>query len=67
MLSYMTLQRCATGQGMVFVLSVLNRVYNFPAVLNRFCSNHKKGVACAIDLIWLMKFVCTSKQTNRII
>ena len=47
--------------------SVLNMVYNFPAVLNRVCSNHKKSIACTIDLIWLMKFVCTSKQTNRII
>ena len=53
-----------TGYG--FFPSVLNRVYNFPAVLNRFCLNHKKGIACAIELIWLMNFACTSKQTNRI-
>lgn len=61
------IQGSEAGQGVVFVPSVLNRVYNFPAVLNRFCLNHKKGIACAIDLIWLMKFVCTSKQTNRIV
>ena len=29
---YGPIQGCATGQGMVFVLSVLNRIYNFVQV-----------------------------------
>ena len=33
---------CAAGQGMVFGLSVLNRVYNFA----RVCPNYKQGIAC---------------------
>ena len=32
---------CATGQGMVFGLSVLNRVYDFA----RVCPNYKQGIA----------------------
>ena len=28
---------CAAGQGMVFGLFVLSRVYNFVSVLNRVC------------------------------
>ena len=45
---------CAAGQGMVFVLSVLNRVYNFV----RVCSN-EQGIASTIgdNFICLMKFV----------
>ena len=31
---------CAAGQGMVFELAVLNRVYNF----ERVCSNCKQGI-----------------------
>ena len=47
---------CAAGQGMVFVLSVLNRVYNFV----RVCSN-EQGIASTIgdDFICLMKFFFT--------
>ena len=43
-------------QGMVFVLSVQNRVYNFV----RVCSD-KQGIACMIDddFICLVKFVFT--------
>ena len=33
---------CATGQGMVFGLFVLNRVYDFA----RVCPNYKQGIAC---------------------
>ena len=43
---------CATGQGMVFLLSVLNSVYYF--VLN-----YVQGIAYMTELICLMKFVCT--------
>ena len=42
---------CATEQGMVFLLSVLNSVYYF--VLN-----YGQGIAYMTDLICLMKFVC---------
>ena len=51
---------CAAGKGMVFVLSILNRVYKFARVYNlcksvlnnvhdwceldRVCSNYKQGV-----------------------
>ena len=34
------LRKCAAGQGMVFVLSVLNRVYNFV----RVCPKHGEGI-----------------------
>ena len=43
---------CAAGQGMVFDLSVLNKVYNFVWV----CQH---GIACTIDLIWRKNIVCT--------
>ena len=36
------------------------------STLNRVCPNHKKDIACPNGWIWLMKFVCTSKQTNPI-
>ena len=36
------IRECATGQGMVFVLSVLNRVNNFV----RVCPNYKQGIVC---------------------
>ena len=50
------IRECTAGQGMVFVLSVLKRVYDFV----RVCLNYKQGIACGtIDLICLMKFVCT--------
>ena len=70
-------QGLTAGQGMVFVLSVLNRVYdfvrvcpkqmyNFLRVYNQVynfvgvCLNCKQGIVCCrIDLICLMKFVCT--------
>lgn len=42
-------------QGIVFVLSVGNRVYHFV----RLRPNYKQGVACVIDLICEMKSVCT--------
>ena len=42
----------AAGQGMVFDLSVVNRVYYFV----RVC---QQGVACTIDLICQMNFVFT--------
>ena len=48
----------ATGQGMVFVLSILNRVYNFAQVCPkqcawfvRVCSNYKQGVSCRIEFV----------------
>ena len=65
------------GQGMVFVLSVLNRVYDFVRVCPKQVYNFlrvynqvyhfvgvrlncKQGIVCCrIDLICLMKFVCT--------
>ena len=71
------MQGLTAGQGMVFVLSVLNRVYdfvrvcpkqvyNFLRVYNQVYNfvgvrlNYKQGIACCmIDLICLMKFVCT--------
>ena len=70
-------QGLTAGQGMVFVLSVLNRVYdfvrvcpkqvyNFLRVYNQVYNfvgvhlNCKQGIVCCrIDLICLMKFVCT--------
>ena len=70
-------QGLTAGQGMVFVLSVLNRVYdfvrvcpkqvyNFLRVFNQVYNfvgvhlNCKQGIVCCrIDLICLMKFVCT--------
>jgi len=33
--------------GWIFVLSALNRVYNFV----QFCPNYKQDIACTIDLI----------------
>ena len=42
-------------QGIVFVLSVGNRVYHFV----RLRPNYKQGIACVIDLICEMKSVCT--------
>ena len=74
---YRPIRGCTAGQGMVFVLSVLNRVYdfvrvcpkqvyNFLRVYNQVYNfvgvrlNCKQGiVCCGIDLICLMKFVCT--------
>ena len=71
------MQGLTAGQGMVFVLSVLNRVYDFvrvcPKQLYNFLRvynqvynfvgvrlNYKQGIVwCRIDLICLMKFVCT--------
>ena len=41
---------------MGFVLSVLNRVFNFL----RVCPNYKRGISCPIDSIFLMKFFFTS-------
>lgn len=47
-----------TGYG---VWPVLNKVYN----CSRVSPNSKQGIACTIDLICLMKFVCTpSTQTQ---
>ena len=43
------------------VWPILNKVYN----CSRVCPNSKQGIACTIDLICLMKFVCTpSTQTQ---
>ena len=49
---------CDAGQGLVLVLSVLNRVYNFARVFPkqcagfvRVCSNYKQGVSCTIDFV----------------
>ena len=42
---------CAAGQGMVFELSVLNRVYNF----ERVCS-----FGCTIELYDLFDKICVS-------
>ena len=68
---------CTAGQGMVFVLSVLNRAYDFvrvcPKQVHNFLRvynqvynfvgvrlNYKQGIVCCrIDLIYLIKFVCT--------
>ena len=70
-------QGLTAGQGMVFVLSVLNRVYDFVRVCPKQVYNFlrvynqvyhfvgvrlncKQGIVCCrIDLICLMKFVCT--------
>ena len=41
---------CATGQGMVFYLSVLNREYIF--VRWRICRNYKQDIACTIDCLY---------------
>ena len=41
---------CATGQGMVFYLSVLNRVYIF--VRWRICPSYKQDIACTIDCLY---------------
>lgn len=50
------IQGCAARlQGIVFVLSVGNRVYHFV----QLCPNYKQGIACVIDLICEMKSVCT--------
>ena len=46
------IQGCATGQDMVFNLSVLNSVYYF-------VPNYVQGIAYMTDLICLMKFVFT--------
>ena len=40
---------------MVFVLSVIKRIY----ICVQVCPNYKQGTAGTIDLICLMKFVCT--------
>ena len=63
---------CATGQSMIFVLSVLTGyIISCASVLNReykfvqVCPHYEKGVACTIDLICLMKFVCTSSIQNQ--
>ena len=74
---YRPIRGCTAGQGMVFVLSVLNRVYDFvrvcpKQVYNFLCVynqvynfvgvrlNCKQGIVCCrIELICLMKFVCT--------
>ena len=40
---------------MVFVLSVLKRIY----ICLQVCPYYKRGTAGTIDLICLMKFVCT--------
>ena len=50
------IRECAAGQGMVFYLSDLNRLYSFV----RVCLNYKQDIASTIDLIRLMKFVYTS-------
>ena len=51
---------CSAGQVMVF-FPILNKVHNCA----RVCPNSKQGIACTIDLICLMKFVCTpSIQTQ---
>lgn len=42
---------------MGFVLSVLNRVNIF----GRVCPNYKLSIACTIDLICSMAFVCTPR------
>ena len=47
---------CAARQGMVFELSVLNRVYNF----ERVCSNCKQGIGCTIDLYDMLDKICVS-------
>ena len=70
-------QGLTAGQDMVFVLSVLNRVYDFVRVCPKQVYNFlrvynqvyhfvgvrlncKQGIVCCrIDLICLMKFVCT--------
>ena len=49
------IRRCAMGQGMVFVLSVLTRVYNF--MWASPC--YKQGIAYIIDLICFIEFLCT--------
>ena len=49
--AYMPLDR-----GMVFELSVLNRVDNF----ERVCSNCKQGIGCTIDLYDMLDKICVS-------
>ena len=46
---------CATRQGMVFILSVLTRVYNF--MWASPC--YKQGIPYIIDLICFIEFLCT--------
>ena len=57
------------GRGMVLVLSVLNRVYNFERVFPkkcagfvRVCSNYKQGVSCTIDFFLVGS--CPKKDTK---
>ena len=48
-------------QGMVFALSVLKRIYVYVQV----CPNYKQGTAGTIELICLIKFVCTPNIQTR--
>ena len=49
------LRWCAAGQGIVFYLSVLNKVYNSGESVNRVLPG---------QLIWFVKFYLYSKYTN---
>ena len=51
---------CAAGPGIVFVLSVLNRVCNLVWVC-------QKGIAWTIDLICYMNYVCTPSMQEQLL
>ena len=51
---------CAAGPGMVFDLSVLNRVCNLVWVC-------QKGVAWTIDLICYMNYVCAPSMQEQLL
>ena len=66
---YTGIRGCDAGQGMVLVLSVLNRVYNFARVFPkqcagfvRVCSNYKHGVSCTIDFVLVGS--CSKQDTK---